>query len=333
MIGWILFTAYYTLSKIWDFIYGENKFGISNKFLFFSGYFILGICYTHFYHLVCKRIQGLYQSLWKFSLSAFVGVGLFSVIVSYIDNELLVGLKLQPNTPFDFLSAMEGWTMNIRILLPWFFCYHTYKYSEAIQKEKAALYSALKEAELDNLRNQLNPHFLFNTLNGIKALIVIDPVRARDVITQLADLLRVSLDLSRRPYISVEEELQLADSYMHLGLMRFDDRLKYTKRVVSTALAVKILPLSIQTLLENAVKHGISGSEDGGEVTLDIDVTDGMLFVIVTNPGVYNRVQSKGIGLLNLEQRLSKSDKMASLTIQNEQGRVVVKLLFPLKYD
>lgn len=164
--------------------------------------------------------------------------------------------------------------------------------------ERNALESAVaaREAELKALKSQIQPHFLFNSLNSVSALTAQDPAAARDMAIRLAEFLRTVLAVADRHSIPLRQELSLVENYLAIEKVRLGGRLATTMDVSPEAVDVPILPLTLQPLVENAVKHGIGGLPDGGTVTLRARVRGGMLEITVTNPYDAERGGASGTG-------------------------------------
>lgn len=188
------------------------------------------------------------------------------------------------------------------------------------------------EARLRSLEARLRPHFLFNTLNSISALIASDPVRAEQIVGRLATLLRTSLDASERPLISMQEELVIVESYIDIEKARFGDRLSAALDVPSHLQGAKVPPMSVQSLVENAVKHGIGQQAGGGEIRVAASTENGDLHVIVgdSGPGFDLAEVPPGHGLENLVERLNVLfGEKARLNAQRHDGHCVVEMVLP----
>lgn len=171
------------------------------------------------------------------------------------------------------------------------------------------------KAELKALRAQINPHFLFNSLNTIVSLCRTDSESARELIIELSDFFRRSLK-SAREFISIEEELELVDSYLALEKARFGNRLTIEKDIDTAALDVQIPAFTLQPLVENAVKHGLLAQEEGGTVKVSVQKCDGKVDILITDNGqgidpeilgkilVYGFGKGTGVGLTNVNERL-----------------------------
>ena len=189
-----------------------------------------------------------------------------------------------------------------------------------------------REAELKALKAQINPHFLFNSLNSISALTAIDAQRAREMCLRLSEFLRSTLNLAEEEIIPVDREIALARTYLEVEQVRFGDRLRVRQSVAPTCSACAVPSLILQPLVENAVKHGIAGLTGGGEIRLEADCRDGMLRILVDNdfdpdaPGL----EGNGLGLANVRDRLQTVyQSHARLTTQSDGHRFSVTLEFP----
>jgi two-component system, LytTR family, sensor kinase len=193
-------------------------------------------------------------------------------------------------------------------LFAWSAVYFGYQYQKqlkAVQLESLRLDAAVKEAELKALRSQVNPHFLFNSLNTIRALIDESPQKAREGVTRLAELFRGALRMSELNTIPLRVELQTVDAYLALEQLRFEDKLKVRMDVDSAALTFPVPPFLVQSLIENAFKHGIHTVRQGGEIACAIRSQSNGLSISIANPGhLKPREQRKESGLANARSRL-----------------------------
>jgi two-component system sensor histidine kinase AlgZ len=165
---------------------------------------------------------------------------------------------------------------------------------------------ASREAELRALRAQIHPHFLFNSLNSINALIAARPEEARQLCVRLADFLRRSLTLGARETILLAEELDLAEQLLSIEKVRFGDRLSHAVVADDAARACPVPPLVLQPLVENAVTHGVAQMLDGGEIRIEAERRGPELRIAVVNPRDADAPARKGtgIGLQNVRRRL-----------------------------
>jgi hypothetical protein len=181
--------------------------------------------------------------------------------------------------------------------------YHL-SHSYAVARERAA---ELASARLATLRGQLHPHFLFNTLNSISALVDHDPAEARKAVTLLADLLRSSLAVQDREWVTLGEELRYAEVYLAIEQLRFGDRLR-VERFVDDAVLGRVIPsFVLLPLVENAVKHGVGRRRGATCIRLQASTEHGSIVLAVTNTGVWsNEPSTLGTGLPRLRRRLGE---------------------------
>ena len=163
-----------------------------------------------------------------------------------------------------------------------------------------------REAELKALKAQINPHFLFNSLNSISALTTVDGVRAREMCIRLSDFLRSTLSLGEKDTISFAEELALAKTYLAVEQVRFGSRLRIQQQIDDNCQDCAVPPLVLQPLVENAIKHGISGLVDGGAIRLEAHRDDGLLRLTIENEFDADAPAARkhGLGLANVRARL-----------------------------
>jgi len=220
-------------------------------------------------------------------------------------------------------------------LFAWSAVYFGYQYQKqlkAVQLESLRLDAAVKEAELKALRSQVNPHFLFNSLNTIRALIDESPPKAREGVTRLAELFRGALRMSELNTIPLRVELQTVDAYLALEQLRFEDKLKVRMDIDQTTLAFPVPPFLVQSLIENAFKHGIYTLQRGGEISCVIRPQSEGLSVSITNPGrLAPAAARKESGLANARARLELIyGSLASLRLYQDAGdRIVTNVFLP----
>ncbi|MCM5530118.1 sensor histidine kinase [Parasegetibacter sp. NRK P23] len=194
-------------------------------------------------------------------------------------------------------------------LTPWILIYYFYHYINKIRKQEVdtlRLEALVKELELKTIKSHINPHFIFNALNSIRALVDEDPIRARTAITELSNILRSSLQAEKQETVPLEKELNIVKDYLALEHIRFEDRLQVEYDIDEDTLDQPIPPMMLQTLVENAIKHGISKQVDGGLVRIISDFKDDHHELIIQNTGRLNGGKNgDGFGLNSTQNRLS----------------------------
>ena len=196
------------------------------------------------------------------------------------------------------------------------------------------LESLVKELELKTIKAHITPHFIFNSLNSIRALVDENPQRARKAVTELSNILRSSMQTEKMETVPLEKELHIIKDYLALENMRFEDRLKVEYDIDEDTLDQPVPPMMLQTLVENAIKHGISQQINGGVIKLISDFKGDYHELVVQNTGQLNgSVNTEGFGIPSTTNRLNLlyGDK-ASFAIKQINGSLVeAKVLIPVE--
>jgi len=189
-----------------------------------------------------------------------------------------------------------------------------------------------RDAELKALKAQVNPHFLFNSLNSISALTSSDPARAREMCILLAEFLRMTLGLGEKTMVPLSEELALLHRFLAIEKVRFGSRLQMTEKITEDCRNLLIPPLLLQPLVENAVKHGIANLPEGGRLHLAAECANGRLSILIENTfdPEATPTHRNGMGLANVRQRLdARYPKLASMRVNTTSDQFQVNLSLP----
>jgi len=210
---------------------------------------------------------------------------------------------------------------------------------------------ALASSRLEALSQQLNPHFLFNTLNNIRASILEEPQKARDALAQLADMLRYTLEEHKSGKVALHKELAIVEEFIALCKIQFEARLRFQTDIQDGAHNALIPRMLLQLCVENAIKHGISNLKQGGLVSLQVSIKEQnteqkSLNILITNPVSQSKTNNyqnsdylnAGVGLKNIKQRLAllyadKHGIRASLSFHIENNIANVAIIIPLEYE
>jgi len=217
-----------------------------------------------------------------------------------------------------------------------FFFYVQLALQASREAEERALQASIlaREAELRALKAQVNPHFLFNSLNSISALTSSDPPKAREMCILLGDFLRRTLGLGEKQAIPLEEEMSLIRAFLAVEKIRFGARVRMEEDIAKEALAVHVPPLLLQPLVENAVVHGIANLVEGGSIRLRAQCANGNLAIVVENsfdPDAPAR-RRNGVGLANVRQRLqARYGKRATFGAGAEGDSFRVAITLPVE--
>ncbi|WP_276481380.1 sensor histidine kinase [Paraflavitalea pollutisoli] len=232
-------------------------------------------------------------------------------------------------------QGLTTFVTGTRLMSIWLLAYYGYHYAQrelTATRESARLAIIAREAQLNNLTAQLNPHFFFNSLNNIKAQVIDNPQGARRAIDLLSEVLRTALYNRDAMLIPLHQEMDLVADFLELEKMRLEERLQVSLLVDNTLLQQQVLPLSMQLLVENAVKHGIATRKTGGTLGITVKRQEGQLQIVVENPGKLIDSPHPGLGLNNLRERLQlQFHGQASLHLaQTDHETVLATLLMPL---
>lgn len=279
----------------------------------------------YLFEALCILIIGIFfysNFLFRFSVYVqvaghFIGAMTHFLIMGslsyYLEDyvEGWVGVDLWKNHLFGLLK-WEGLHFHDQYIIT-VGVYYVIRYFKNLQnkeKEQSELHLKNREMQISLLKSQINPHFLFNTLNSINMLIGSSKEQARKVITQLSDIFRYALDSHGDQMVKLLHELDFIDNYIRIQQVRFGDRLKFVKQVDFSCLKVQIPPMILQPLVENSVKYGIAPKDDGGTIILTVKRFNNMIFFEVKDDGLGSNAQkvmdgsSSGVGLKNTDQRL-----------------------------
>jgi sensor histidine kinase YesM len=310
LTGWFVTSFYWGYAAFFEsnFIW---SIGITDLILDVT----VGITLTHLY-----RSFALKNGWHKLGLKVLVPRMAFAVLVLSLLYMVLIICKLYlvrsvflqdamiSFKEFFKITRLKIFVTGTRLMSVWVLAYHLYHYSRReieTVKENAKLLLTSKEAQMVRLAGQLNPHFFFNSLNNIKFLVSENPEKARRAIDLLSDILRNSLNNNEDILINIKDEISIVADYLELQKMRFEERLEFDVRIAENIYKYKILPLSIQTLVENAIKHGIEQRKYSGFVNVTCTVEGKFIRIIVQNSGTLrSKGIANGIGLKNLNERL-----------------------------
>ena len=339
IIGWSLVSVYWAYT-----VYNRDNYSIFYTLLNYVLDISIGIILTHMYRRFALKAKWSSLPIKQLLTRLVPTILLLAVLFVLINNlKWYAYWTLIAGEDENLLKSIIYWDpillTGLRLMSIWILAYHLYHYYQkevVTANENAKLSLIAKQAQLDNLSAQLNPHFLFNSLNSIKSLVIENPNVARRAIDLLSDLLRSSLYEKDKDLIPIKNELALVYDYIELEKMRFEERLQLKMSIDKTLNNFKIPTLSIQLLVENAIKHGIDTKINGGLVHLTIEKNRNTIKIIVKNPGKLTDTKGpSGLGLKNLKERLAiqyNGKATFSLTTLDKET-VGAILTLPIKHD
>jgi sensor histidine kinase YesM len=324
------------------------------------------VSWPHIGHIGLSTLLGVliswplrYLYRWTFDQSILLRLTVATLAVILLSGlwtaSRIQGYAWIANEPAIWNEAHYWYFGSLFVFLSWTVLYYGIKYYELLNLEHERLLqesaqkraeqlrrsqaeSAAREAQLKMLRYQLNPHFLFNTLNAINALVRLkDNDRAQDMIQLMSSFLRHALDHNRVDNVTLDEELESLMLYLEIERARFEDRFALDVAIEPLARRAIVPSLILQPIIENSMKYAVSESEDGGRITISAQVRGDFLKLEVsdTGPGmcVTQRHQGRGIGLRNTRERLETlygPDQSFEIT-NNEPSGLTVMIRIPLE--
>ncbi|MCF6351721.1 MAG: histidine kinase [Cyclobacteriaceae bacterium] len=330
IIGWLLYATILILGSA----VVSNKFKLLMAIpILVEAFFFFG--FTHFYRYlntkwswfqlpVLKLLPRMLAAIFTMAIPIYFIRVFVSYLLDIYSPNLLNTTNIAGNIIGDFF-ALFIWTSL-------YYAFHYFeRYNLSLKYEVA-----MKRMELDRLKSQLNPHFIFNALNSIRALVDEEPAKSKKAINHLSNILRSSLSADRAELIPLKDEMRAVKDYLAMETIRFEERLNFKVDITPSANTALVPPLMFQTLVENGIKHGISKLKKGGNITIHAFVEKNHLVVEIRNTGVLhkNAVSKSGYGIKNTIQRLKIIFKgKAEFKISNESKNMVLTLVrIPIEY-
>ncbi len=279
---------------------------ILQKILFFVE---VGLIFSHFMREVVHRssllLKDLRQQILTFLLLTIAFSFFCTCVASPFEHIYQLGKRVSYLSLF--VTNLVIYVPNLLIWNAIYFMYHFIMKTRKQEMDTIKLEALVRQLELNTIKAHINPHFIFNALNGIRALIDENPARARKAITELSNILRSSLSAEKAETVPLEQELKIVKDYLALESMRFEDRLTIDFDIDERTLTNPVPPMMLQTLVENAIKHGISKQMKGGVIRIVSAVSGGRHQLLVQNTGHLNGYAKHGggFGIASTKDRLN----------------------------
>ncbi len=326
--GW---SVYVLLNLVFFILQNEIK---PNEILIYIFWFPLGILITHGFRFVVLKTNlmkvKLYFQIPLLIVGSFINAGIF--YFTEFSLQTLLSIKIEQVGFVDILANIINYAFVFFFWSLAYFAYHFLMNFTQAEMKTLRWESAMKEAELNKIKSQMNPHFMFNSMNSIRALIDENPIKAKEAVTQLSNILRNTLMMEKNKLIPFKEELKIVEDYLELEKIRYEERLNYEFNLCNESNQFNIPPLLLQTIIENAIKHGISKLQSGGAILIKTQLVNNFLEVEIFNDGIFieNSISESGFGIKNSNERLAYLfGKDSVITIKNEKGKVVTRFLIP----
>ncbi|AWV98978.1 sensor histidine kinase [Arcticibacterium luteifluviistationis] len=308
IIGWSLyfFSDLLNYFTIFSFDFDEFNKLIGNLIVNVAA----GISLTHIFRIIFKRYHWIKLPVTQLIIRCAAVVAIITFVLAAInipmDRDIINTEKM--NWALRDISYLINLTKPVLIWVLLYVFYNVANLRKNDAVERVQLESSIKETEAKILRAQMNPHFIFNALNSIRALITEDPKKAMSGITQLSNLLRSSLVSHRRTTVSLKEEIKTIQDYLSLEKIRYEERLQIKWDIAKETEGIQVPPMMLQTLVENAIKHGVQKALRWGFIEISSHLEGQTLLIIIRNTGKLEGTDSKsssgGFGLENTKRRL-----------------------------
>ncbi len=327
ILGWGAYTAIGILSRVQQAGWG---------FVTIAGYLLFGLYSIALTDLLRRQIlRRDWLATWQ--AKTFLRLFLAVLLVSAIQTILVSGIDvaflgrrseffLHPLYVLGLLTGVFGADCM------WLLLYVALTSQRRYQERQVRMQLAVRDAELRALEAQVNPHFLFNCLNSIRAMVVENPVVAQDMITRFATILRYNLQRDWNHTVPLSSEVEVVSDYLALESIRFEDRLRVNLAIDAEAAMISVPPMLLQTLVENGLKHGIAHLPTGGDLRIRARVEQDVLLLEVENSGQLTGPAPGGtqMGLANARERLRLLyGGRAAIELTNGDGRVVARVRIP----
>lgn len=335
IIGWV----FYALSDLAYFVLFLQPSSLAElEAMIFNSciYVLTGISLTHFFKLIFKNYEWIKLPVNVLVVRCLCGVVLITSLFTAINISLYDEYFGEKTVNISWYFKDFAYVINFsKPMVIWVLLYIFVAYTIEIQKnniERIKMQASIEASEAKILKAQINPHFMFNALNSIRALILEEPKKAQNGITQLSNILRSSLVANRRTTIPLKEELKTIEDYLALEKVRYEERLQSTLEIEPNTLHVEVPPMMMQTLVENAIKHGVQKAEKWGFVEVKSSLDGDHLVIIIRNTGVFvdhqNHGDDSGFGLENTRRRLNLIyGQGATFDIFQEEAQIVQAII------
>ena len=296
----------------------EWKFVNPASYVLWNGFFLFeALCIFIILIFLWSHLLSFFQPVIQIT-GHLMGLILFFLVMgtlSYYFTDYMDGLVYFEHWKEYMLGLMSHWDA-LRFYDQYIIVvgvYYVIRYFQGLQRkdrEKNELALKNKEMQISLLKSQINPHFLFNTLNSISTLVHSSKEQARKVITQLSDIFRYALDSHGGEMVKLLHEINFIENYIRIQQVRFGERLRFVKDIEPSCLGIKVPPMILQPLVENSVKYGIAPKEEGGTINLTVRRSGSVIFFEVRDDGLGTKAKkvmdgsSNGVGMSNTDLRL-----------------------------
>jgi len=309
----------------------DGKLWLNSMIAFTCGILVTSI-YRYFIKSRSLNLLHFRRTLLYIVVSTIILTLAFLLLINLL---LMIRHEGRVLTTIEFLGNAFIFSILLLIWNSLYFLIHYIHSWKNAESEKWQLAASVKEAQLGNLKSQINPHFMFNAINNIRSLISEDPDKAKEMLLNFSDMFRYSLVNNGQSLVSIRDEVEVVKKYFDLLSIQFEERLDYKIDVNESLLEHEVPPMMLQLLVENAIKHGISELPDGGLVEVNVNSENGQIYLVVTNSGSLNDSESLqqklGVGLKNIKERLQLLyGSLGIFELLEENGSVKAVVSYPI---
>ncbi len=327
--GW---SIYIIINSIF---FGLSRHSAYREFLIYFMMLPSGVAISHLYRMLIIRIN-LIKAAIPLQLAVIVFFSFIKGLAFFLVFLMMSRVLALPVASMSVVEISE-YTLNFSaVFFLWNMLYFGFQYLQNYRRSEINALkhlAASRESELNNLKAQLNPHFIFNCMNSIRALISENPENAKAAVTRLSNILRNTLLIDKSKEIALKDEMKLVQDYLDLEKIRFEERLDYQLEIDEEVQNAFLPPFIVQSQVENAVKHGISRLPGRGVIKVEAIKKQGELLIKVSNSGNINSRQPlTGVGFANSMQRLHLLyGNNSSISIEELNDMVVVDISIPIR--
>jgi two-component system, LytTR family, sensor kinase len=327
IFGWFIF-GLYDLSTL----YLRDRL-TKEEVMFTSAFLLFCIVVTEIYHFIIKKYQWNRLLIEKLVPRVAISVTLMTILINTF--VVLFGIMYREKVAFKLEFAIGFLFYSFALSMLWSTFYFLWKYinsNEELEIEKIKMQMTLKDLELKNIKLNLQPHFIFNALNSIRSLIFENQDKAREAVMQLSNILRNSLITEKEELVLLEKEMKIIEDYLALESIRYEERLIVKYNIDKNCLSTLVPPMMLQTLVENAIKHGISQSSNGGFINIDVfENINSKTIIKIENTGNFSPEENADSTKFGLNASLIRLNylfgKLASFSISNSMNNSVISVL------
>lgn len=335
IIGWIVVKFTIDIQGILaSLVAGKNPSGIFLLRSLFLDLFAFGLTIgmRYIYRYIYRKEFFVFRTILIIAVISYL-----ASVIAYLSNFVFDDIFQIKHYSPSLGSILNSLMQNFPIFLVWSLLYFGIRFWKDILNEKEKTQNAIllaQKSKLQMLRYQLNPHFLFNSLNSIQTLVQENPDQAETMVTELSDFLRSTLQFNDRLMIPVSEEIEITRKYLAIEKIRYEERLNYTFDIDEKTMNIEIPCFITQPLVENSILHGLHNNPEGINIIVKCSVIGKQMIIDVANTGHLSENWQPGIAINNIIERLENGyPDNSSFTLSEADGFVIARIIINYKNE